>query len=118
MIVGYQRDPNRSAGPARRCERGASLVEYALLVALIAIVALAAVTFLGRQSSGGFDKSGKAIDGGSGAGGFAARDQWFTQCIHAGGVPEGASGPGGTIEYQCIAGGNDGQTFTYDPSLP
>ena len=40
-------------------ERGAGFVEYALLVALIAIVALAAVTFLGR---GGDDtpKSGGA----------------------------------------------------------
>ena len=30
-------------------ERGASLVEYALLIALIALVCIAAVTFLGEQ---------------------------------------------------------------------
>jgi pilus assembly protein Flp/PilA len=32
-------------------ERGASLVEYALLVALIAIVCIAAVTLLGNNTS-------------------------------------------------------------------
>lgn len=32
-----------------RSERGASLVEYSLLVALIAVVCVGAVTFLGRQ---------------------------------------------------------------------
>ena len=31
-------------------EKGASMLEYALLAALIAIVAIAAVTFLGQQS--------------------------------------------------------------------
>lgn len=39
-----------------RCqtERGASLVEYALLVALIAVVCILAVTFLGRSASSKF----------------------------------------------------------------
>ena len=32
-------------------ERGASLVEYALLVALIAIVCIAAITFVGTNAS-------------------------------------------------------------------
>jgi uncharacterized protein (UPF0333 family) len=31
-------------------ERGASLVEYALLMAFIAVIAVAAVTFVGEQS--------------------------------------------------------------------
>ena len=35
-------------------ERGASLVEYALLVALIAVVCIAAVTALGRRASSNF----------------------------------------------------------------
>lgn len=47
-------------------EGGASLVEYALLVALIAVVCIAAVTFLGTSDSSKFDKAGSAI-GGSGA---------------------------------------------------
>ena len=34
-----------------KTERGASLVEYALLVALIAVVCIAAVTLLGRNAS-------------------------------------------------------------------
>ncbi|MCU1353312.1 MAG: Flp/Fap pilin component [Acidimicrobiales bacterium] len=42
-------------------ERGASLVEYALLVALIAVVCIAAVTLLGRNASGKFDKVGSSI---------------------------------------------------------
>ena len=34
-----------------KTERGASLVEYALLVALIAVVCIAAVTILGKNAS-------------------------------------------------------------------
>ncbi len=36
-------------------ERGASLVEYALLVALIAVVCIVAVTTLGGQVNNSFD---------------------------------------------------------------
>lgn len=43
-------------------ERGASLVEYALLVALVAVVSIAAVTFLGTSASGKFGSAGTAID--------------------------------------------------------
>ena len=42
-------------------ERGASLVEYALLVALIAVVCILAVTFLGRSASSKFSSVGSAI---------------------------------------------------------
>ncbi len=34
-----------------KSERGASLVEYALLVALIAVVVIGAITLLGRSAS-------------------------------------------------------------------
>jgi pilus assembly protein Flp/PilA len=44
-------------------ERGASLVEYALLVALIAVVCIVAVTFLGSSASSKFDAVGKSIKG-------------------------------------------------------
>ncbi|MBI2704083.1 MAG: Flp family type IVb pilin [Actinobacteria bacterium] len=44
-----------------RTERGASLVEYALLVALIAVVSILAVTFLGQQASSKFSSVGSAI---------------------------------------------------------
>ena len=42
-------------------ERGASLVEYALLVALIAVVCIAAVTFLGKNAETKFSQVGSAI---------------------------------------------------------
>ena len=44
-----------------RTERGASLVEYALLVALIAVVCIVAVTTLGKNASNKFSKVGSAI---------------------------------------------------------
>ena len=42
-------------------ERGASLVEYALLVALIAVVCIAAVTVLGSNASDKFSSVGSSI---------------------------------------------------------
>jgi pilus assembly protein Flp/PilA len=43
-------------------ERGASLVEYALLVALIAVVCIAAVTLLGKNASSKMDSVGNSIN--------------------------------------------------------
>ncbi len=42
-------------------EKGASLVEYALLVALIAVVCIAAVTFLGSSGAQKFSTVGSSI---------------------------------------------------------
>ena len=42
-------------------ERGASLVEYALLVALIAVVCIVAVSFLGKSASSKFTTVGSSI---------------------------------------------------------
>ncbi|MER3453311.1 MAG: Flp family type IVb pilin [Acidimicrobiia bacterium] len=44
-----------------RDDEGASLVEYALLVALIAVVCIAAITLLGRNASSKFSSVGSAI---------------------------------------------------------
>jgi pilus assembly protein Flp/PilA len=44
-----------------RDEEGASLVEYVLLVALIAVVCIAAVTLLGKSASDKFDFTAKTI---------------------------------------------------------
>jgi len=44
-------------------ERGASLVEYALLVALIAWSAFAAVTILGKNASNKFSSTGDSLAG-------------------------------------------------------
>ena len=45
-----------------KTERGASLVEYALLVALIAVVCIAAVTALGSSASDKFSQVDSAIN--------------------------------------------------------
>jgi pilus assembly protein Flp/PilA len=42
-------------------ERGAALVEYALLLALIAVVCIAALTFLGKNSNSKFSDIGNSI---------------------------------------------------------
>jgi pilus assembly protein Flp/PilA len=46
-----------------RCttDRGASLVEYALLVALIAVVCIIAVTILGNNASAKFSSVGSSL---------------------------------------------------------
>ena len=48
--------------PARDDERGASLVEYALMVALIALVCIAAVSALGGTVSGNLSEVDSAFD--------------------------------------------------------
>jgi pilus assembly protein Flp/PilA len=42
-------------------ERGATAVEYALMVALIAVVIIVAVTFLGQSASDNFQQVGDAV---------------------------------------------------------
>ena len=44
-----------------KSERGATAVEYAVMVALIAAVIILAVVFLGRTASSTFSKSGQCI---------------------------------------------------------
>ena len=44
-------------------ERGASIVEYTLLLAFIVIVCLIAVQFLGHQTSSQFDNTGSSLFG-------------------------------------------------------
>ena len=41
----------------KRLERGASAVEYAIIVSLIAVVIIAAVTFFGQRTNGLFQDS-------------------------------------------------------------
>ena len=43
-------------------ERGASLVEYALLVALIAVVCIVAITVLGTAASSKFNTVGSSLN--------------------------------------------------------
>jgi pilus assembly protein Flp/PilA len=44
-------------------EDGASLVEYALLVALIAVVCIVAILFLGTSTSSKFSNVGSLVNG-------------------------------------------------------
>jgi len=44
-----------------RTERGASLVEYVLLVSLIAVVCIAAISFLGSSAKDKFSSVGSSI---------------------------------------------------------
>ncbi|MEY2457164.1 MAG: Flp/Fap pilin component [Acidimicrobiaceae bacterium] len=44
-----------------RDDRGASLVEYALLIAFIAIVCVGAMAFLGTQTSTGLSQNGSSM---------------------------------------------------------
>ena len=43
-------------------ETGASLVEYALLLALIAVVCIAAITLIGQRAEKSFDSTASALD--------------------------------------------------------
>jgi Flp pilus assembly pilin Flp len=42
-------------------EAGASLVEYILMVALVAVVSIAAITFLGKSAKGKFELAANTI---------------------------------------------------------
>ena len=46
-----------------RKEEGQDLVEYALLVALIAVVCIVAITFLGEEAEDSFSSTGSGIAG-------------------------------------------------------
>jgi pilus assembly protein Flp/PilA len=46
-------------------ERGATMVEYGLLLALIAVAAIVALTFLGGETKDKFNEVGSAVDSAS-----------------------------------------------------
>lgn len=54
LLIWQQRLQSLLGSRLGRTDRGASLVEYALLVALIAIVCIVAVTVLGHNASAHF----------------------------------------------------------------
>jgi Flp pilus assembly pilin Flp len=62
--ITHQTPLHRKTADSSRGERGASLVEYALLVALIAVVCIVAVTFVGTSSRDKLGGAGVAINKG------------------------------------------------------
>ncbi|HEV3353992.1 MAG TPA: Flp family type IVb pilin [Acidimicrobiales bacterium] len=62
MISYWQYCANYLRARFGQSERGASLVEYALLVALIAVVCIVAIAFLGQSASTRFSRVGSSID--------------------------------------------------------
>ncbi|WP_426572971.1 Flp family type IVb pilin [Aquihabitans sp. McL0605] len=61
MLTSYEFIANYMRARFGDDERGASLVEYALLVALIAVVCIVAVTFLGSSAKSKFNTVGSSI---------------------------------------------------------
>lgn len=59
--IDLHRLARRLGGVLRCTERGASLVEYALLIVLIAVVMIGAVTMLGEAASSSIDGSSSSI---------------------------------------------------------
>jgi len=86
----------------RAHDRGASLVEYALLVALIAVVCIGAVTFLGGGTNETVGDAGTAI-GGADGGSCPAGSHRGTDAFY--------DGPGGYLD------GNESSTLCYDDRL-
>ena len=62
LVTFWQHFATFMRGRFARTERGASLVEYALLVALIAVVCIVAISFVGGQASDKFSEVGSKID--------------------------------------------------------
>ena len=54
-------DPVVVPAGRRRDDRGASLVEYAMLMALIAVVCISAISFFGSTEAGSFTDSADSI---------------------------------------------------------
>ncbi len=58
LMITLQQLPALLLGRVKRDERGATLVEYGLLVGLLAIVCIAAITLLGTEISNMFNRIG------------------------------------------------------------
>lgn len=60
IVIGF-RNVQRAPVVRRLDELGASLVEYALMVALIAVVCIGAVTYFGQSNDTGLNRSAECI---------------------------------------------------------
>ncbi|MBL7661541.1 Flp family type IVb pilin [bacterium] len=57
---------NKDLQIQNKSEKGATMLEYALLAALIAVVCIVAITFLGQQASTSFSRVGSSLSGANG----------------------------------------------------
>lgn len=63
MLTSFEFLANWMRARFGQTERGASLVEYALLVALIAVVVIAAITLIGNNASDKLSEVGESVGG-------------------------------------------------------
>ena len=98
---------------AATCQRGASLIEVALIVAVVAAVALVALRFVGTRSSSSLDAAGQTSHA-------AGRDGGGTG--GSGGGTSGGTGGGGTdpgIPTTTLSGWNSGSgSGDIPPTIP
>lgn len=59
-VIDHTENPGSDAAADDK-DRGASLVEYALLLALIAVVCIGAMTFLGTETSDSYDRNTQSM---------------------------------------------------------
>ena len=86
--------------PTRLPEDGASLVEYALLLALIAVVAIGALVFLGNSASNTLNQVANSVNSTTGS---TQQSGQPTSPVHSlGNAPDG---PGNLASYGCGASG-------------
>jgi pilus assembly protein Flp/PilA len=64
-IIAFLRQIARLAGARAHSERGATAVEYGLMLALVAAVIVASVVFLGASTKGSFTCIGNALPKGT-----------------------------------------------------
>jgi pilus assembly protein Flp/PilA len=78
-----------------KTEKGQGLVEYAIILALVAIVVIASMSILGPKVSGTFARVNSALD-------FGGSPNWSQICVGNSGV---------TFHYHQTSGGN----WSYGP---
>lgn len=120
MNIEHQR-PERVRPRRFTGELGASLVEYALIVALIAVVCVGAITFLGRDTSDTMDDGANGIGASTpqlSPNGGTAYNAWATQCAQGGGTVNLVAVEGNVNNMGCFGGSQSGLTFAHNTSQP
>ncbi len=120
-IVGWAR--HRVSG---KHDVGASLVEYALLLALIAVVAIGALTFLGGAVSNTLNNVGHQFAAAGAGGGGGGSGITFTDNGGTAGAPAATGGtgtsvaitltpaPSATVGYTYAVSGPGSEIFTFE----